>query len=163
MEIRAARWPDDLNAARTLLLHYAGFLQHNPAGPVDVCMVGYSEELASLPTRYAEPDAVLLLAFEGHAAVGCVAVKQRADRPGECEMKRLWTEPSARGTGLGRRLTEAAMAWSRDQGAHTLLLDTVAAAMPDAVRLYRSLGFVETERHNANPVTGLLFMRASLR
>lgn len=141
---------------------YADFLIHNPAGAVNICLAGYEEEMAALPARYAEPESVLLLGFLGDEAVGCVAVKQRRDRPGDCEMKRLWTEPAARGTGMGRALIEAAMAWSRQQGAKTLLLDTVAVAMPDAVRLYRRLGFVETERHNANPVSGLLFMKLDL-
>lgn len=160
--IRAACWPDDLQAARSLLRRYAEFLIHNPAGSVNICLTGYEEELSALPERYAEPEAVLLLGFLGDEAVGCVAVKQRRDRPGDCEMKRLWTEPAARGTGMGKALIEVAMAWSRQQGATTLLLDTVAAAMPDAVRLYRRMGFVETERHNANPVSGLLFMKLEL-
>lgn len=163
MVIRAATWPDDLETARTLLRHYAHFLATNPAGPVDMCMAGYEEELALLSSRYAEPDAVLLLAFDGDAALGCVAVVQRRDRARACEMKRLWTEPRARGTGLGEALVRAAMTWSREHGAEELLLDTVAAAMPDAVRLYRRSGFEETERHNANPVPGLIFMRAQLR
>ncbi|MEZ2348380.1 GNAT family N-acetyltransferase [Terriglobus sp. RCC_193] len=160
--IRAARWPQDLHAAQLLLRHYADFLIHNPVGPVNICLAGYEEEMASLPLQYAEPDAVLLLAFQEGTAVGCVAVKQRKDRPGSCEMKRLWTEPSTRGTGLGRRLIQEAMTWSRAQGATVLLLDTVAEAMPDAVMLYRRMGFVETERHNTNPLPGLLFMKVDL-
>jgi len=162
MTIRPAVWPADVSIARRLLRHYADFLIHNPAGAVNICLAGYEEELAALPERYAEPEAVLLLGFMGDEVVGCVAVKQRRDRPGDCEMKRLWTEPAARGTGMGRVLIEAAMAWSRKQGARALLLDTVAEAMPDAVRLYRKMGFVETERHNANPVSGLLFMKMDL-
>ena len=160
--IRAARWPQDLHAAQLLLRHYAEFLLHNPAGAVNICMADYEKELAGLAERYLEPDAVLLLAFREAEAVGCVAVKQRKDRPGSCEMKRLWTEPSTRGTGLGRRLIQEAMAWSRAQGATVLLLDTVAEAMPDAVLLYRRMGFVETARHNTNPVPGLLFMKVDL-
>lgn len=160
--IRAARWPQDLPAARSLLRRYAEFLIQNPAGAVNICLTGYEEELAELPKRYAETESVLLLGFVGGEAVGCVAVKQRRDRPGDCEMKRLWTEPAARGTGMGKALIEAAMGWSRQHGARTLLLDTVAAAMPDAVRLYRRMGFEETERHNTNPVSRLLFMKAEL-
>lgn len=160
--IRAARWPQDLPAAQLLLRHYAEFLAHNPAGPVNICLTDYEKELATLPERYREPEAVLLLAFRADEAVGCVVVKQRRDRPGSCEMKRLWTEPSTRGAGLGRKLIQAAMDWSRAQGATELLLDTVAEAMPDAVLLYRRIGFVETERHNTNPIPGLLFMKVDL-
>jgi carbonic anhydrase len=160
--IRAACWPQDLHAAQLLLRHYAEFLLHNPTGPVNICLADYEEELSELPEIYREPEAVLLLAFHADEAVGCVAVKQRKDRPGSCEMKRLWTEPSTRGTGLGRRLIQEAMEWSRAHGATALLLDTVAEAMPDAVLLYRRMGFVETERHNTNPLPGLLFMKVDL-
>ena len=156
--IRTAIWPQDQAVATTLLRNYARFLVENPAGAVNICLVDYDKELAGLAERYVEPQAALLLAFAGDVPVGCVAIKQRADRLGSAEMKRLWTEPIARGTGLGRALAEAAIAWSGAHGAHTVLLDTVATAMPEAVRLYHSLGFVETLRHNDNPVDGLLFM-----
>jgi carbonic anhydrase len=160
--IRAAVWPQDQAVAQDLLRHYAAFLIGNPAGAVNICLVDYDKELELLAERYVEPHAAFLLAFVGAAPAGCVAIKQRADRPGSNELKRLWTEPVARGTGIGRALAEAAIAWSRDRGAHTLLLDTVARAMPNAVRLYRSLGFVETTRHNDNPVDDLLFMELRL-
>ncbi len=78
-------------------------------------------------------------------------------------MKRLWVEPAHRGLRLGRQLAQAAIAWSRDHGSAVLLLDTVPAAMPEAGALYRSLGFVETERHNSNPVPGLQFLKLFLR
>ncbi len=74
-------------------------------------------------------------------------------------MKRLWVEESAQGHGLGRGLVAAATEWCLSQGIGTLLLDTVPAAMPTAVALYRSMGFTETERHNENDVPGLLFMQ----
>ncbi|SEC16657.1 GNAT family N-acetyltransferase [Terriglobus roseus] len=156
--IRAAIWPEDQDVARALLRDYAAFLIGNPAGAVNICLVDYDKELELLAQRYVEPHAALLLAFVGADPAGCVAIKQRADRPGATELKRLWTEPIARGKGLGRALATAAIAWSFQHGADTVLLDTVPKAMPDAVRLYRSLGFVETSRHNDNPVEDLLFM-----
>ena len=160
--IRTAVWPEDEAVAVRLLRDYAAFLIGNPAGTVNICLADYDKELDLLAQRYVEPDAALLLAFAGAEPAGCVAIKQRADRPGATELKRLWTEPVARGLGLGRALAEAAIAWSRAHGAQTVLLDTVGKAMPDAVRLYRALGFVETARHNDNPVEDLLFMELRL-
>jgi carbonic anhydrase len=160
--LRTAVWPQDEAVAVRLLRDYANFLTHNPAGAVNICLSDYDRELGDLAKNYVEPQATLLLAFLGEEPAGCVAIKQRPDRPGACELKRLWTEPIARGRGLGRALAEAAMAWSRKHGAHTVLLDTVEKAMPDAVRLYRALGFLETERHNDNPVADLLFMERRL-
>jgi GNAT superfamily N-acetyltransferase len=160
--IRCAEWPQDEAVAVGLLRNYAQFLIHNPAGAVNICLADYDRELTRLAERYVEPEAALLLAFVGEQPAGCVAIKRRQDRPGACELKRLWTEPVARGRKLGRALAEAAIDWSREHGAHTVLLDTVENAMPDAVRLYRALGFLRTERHNDNPVDGLLFMELRL-
>ena len=162
ISIRAAVWPQDQAVAVRLLRDYAAFLIGNPVGAVNICLADYDKELELLAQRYVEPDAALLLAFVDGEPAGCVAIKKRADRPGSTELKRLWTEPVARGKGLGRVLAEAAIAWSRRHGAKTVLLDTVANAMPDAVRLYRSLGFVETSRHNDNPVENLLFMELQI-
>ncbi|AFL90031.1 acetyltransferase [Terriglobus roseus DSM 18391] len=156
--IRPAVWPQDHAVATLLLHHYARFLVENPAGPVNICLVDYDKELEQLGQRYVEPHAALLLAFLGDQPAGCVAIKLRPDRPGATELKRLWTEPLARGRGMGRALADAAIQWSRSHGAESVLLDTVANAMPDAVRLYRALGFAETDRHNDNPVDNLLFM-----
>jgi GNAT superfamily N-acetyltransferase len=162
ISIRTAVWPEDEAVAVRLLRDYAAFLVGNPAGPVNICLADYDKELELLAQRYVEPHAALLLAFVGVEPAGCVAIKRRVDRPGATELKRLWTEPIARGRGLGRALVESAIAWSRRHGADTVLLDTVPNAMPDAVRLYRSLGFVETSRHNDNPVDDLLFMELQI-
>jgi GNAT superfamily N-acetyltransferase len=167
---RPARWPADLPVATALLRAYADFLVHNPAGPVNICLEGYERELASLPELFSEGNGALLLAFiEDRPSViaedrpaGCVAVKIRHDRPGACEMKRLWVDPAYRGKRLGENLTKAAIDWSRDHGYETLLLDTVPAAMPQAAALYRSLGFREATRHNDNPVHGLAFFELDL-
>jgi carbonic anhydrase len=162
LSIRAAAWPQDEAVAIPLLRNYAAFLTGNPAGPVHICLTNYEQELQSLSERYAAPHAAFLLAFCEDQPAGCVAIKLRPDRPGATELKRLWTEPQTRGRGVGRALMHAAITWSREHGAKTVLLDTVADAMPDAVRLYRSLGFVETLRHNDNPVDRLLFMKLEL-
>jgi GNAT superfamily N-acetyltransferase len=155
--VRQAQWPADQAAAVRLLRNYAAYLSANPAGAANICLVGYEAELASLVERWSKPNGALLLAFVEGEAVGCVAVKVRHDRPGCTEMKRLWVEPAGRGYGMGRRLAQASMDWSRENGFETILLDTVPAAMPEAAALYRALGFTETSRHNDNPVPGLVF------
>jgi GNAT superfamily N-acetyltransferase len=161
--LRVAQWPKDEAAAIRLLREYAAHLSASPAGAANISIANYESELAALSSVWTEPRGVLLLAFVGGEAAGCVAVKIRHDRPGACEMKRLWVDPRQQGAGLGRRLAQAAIDWSRNHGAHVLLLDTVPAAMPAAVALYRSLGFVEAERHNDNPVSGLVFFALPLR
>ncbi len=161
--IRVAQWPVDMDVARSLLRNYQGHLLAEPAGAASICLVGYEEELAGLATRWCEPDAVLLLAVLDGVAVGCVAVRMLAARPGSAEMKRMWVEPAGRGHRLGRRLAEAAIEWARARGAAELLLDTVPAAMPEANRLYASLGFEPADRYNGNEVEGIVFFRLMLR
>ncbi len=160
--VRRAEWPADHEVSASLLRGYAAFLESGPNGIAPIDGSGLRAELASLPKIYAEPHAVLLLAWVGRKAAGCVAVKALPERDQAYEVKRLWTEPGVRGSGAGRLLMEAAIAWARTQGAETLLLDTQPEAMPQAVTLYRSLGFIETGRYNSNPVPGLLFMELRL-
>jgi ribosomal protein S18 acetylase RimI-like enzyme len=61
---------------------------------------------------------------------------------GTCEMNRLWTRPGHRREGLGRALCEASMAAARDLGFRRMILDVVPERTA-AIRLYRSLGFVD--------------------
>lgn len=159
VSIRQAVWPPDEAAAIGLLRNYA---THLAAGQGGICLDGFELELASLSERCSAPNGVLLLAFVNDQPAGCVAIKVRHDRPGCCEMKRLWVETHARSHGLGRSLALAAMDWTRSQGASTLLLDTVPEVMPQAVALYLSLGFCVTDRHNSSAVAGLEFMRLSI-
>ncbi len=158
-QIAVARWPDETEVARALLTHYGQYLAACPAGSAGVCIVGYDAELRSLPGKYAEKKADLLLARVGGEAAGCVAITERvlADGTRAGEMKRLWVEPRFRGLRLGRGLVVAAIEWARSQGCGAVVLDTVNEAMPEAAALYRSLGFEETGRFNDNPVPGLTF------
>ncbi len=156
-------WPQDEPTARLLLRHYAAHLAAHPGGAANICIADFDRELDGIATVWSLPSGALLLAFVAGQPAGCVAIKVRHDRAATCEMKRLWVEPHARGHSLGRRLAQAAIAWARDFGADTLLLDTVPAAMPRAAALYVALGFTETGRHNSNPVAGLQFMQLRLR
>lgn len=158
-EIAIARWPEDIERARSLLTNYGLYLAASPSGSAGVCIVGYEAELRGLPGRYAETEADLLLARVGEDVAGCVAIARRvlADGTQAGEMKRLWIEPRFRGLGLGRELVLSAVEWVRSHGYSAVVLDTVDDAMPEAAALYRSLRFEETGRFNDNPVPGLRF------
>jgi putative acetyltransferase len=112
-------------------------------------------ELAALPGGY---DAILL-ARDGGEIAGCVALRPLED--GVCEMKRLYVRPSARGSGAGRALVEAAIARGRKLGYAAMRLDTLPS-MDAARALYRSLGFRPVERYNDNPIEGVLFFELRL-
>lgn len=67
----------------------------------------------------------------------CPQVERRA------YLTAAWIDPRYRRRGLGRRLIEAAMAWSAGRGADHLRL-WVDDTNPEAADFYRSLGFVAT-------------------
>lgn len=156
--IREAQDPNDIVTVRRLMLEYGEFLARNPSGAGSICLTGYEEELANLPVGYA----VILLAEVDGSAAGCVALReiQRPERA--CEMKRLWVNDQFRGFRLGRLLVERAISWAAGRGFQSMYLDTVPAAMPEAARLYSSLGFAPVERYNRNPIGGVEFFARRL-
>lgn len=139
---------------------------------VDLCFQDFEGEVADLPRTYAAPDGALLIAraeidpsVSRHqptdcAAAGCVALRRVRDTL--CEMKRLYVRPTHRGSGLGRRLVEAALDRARGMGFSRVCLNTVVPKMPAAVALYRAMGFVEIEPFDCHPVDGTLAMGLSL-
>ena len=141
--IRAAR-PDDLERVRSLLREYADGLG------VDLSFQDFESELDD-PLGFYE----LVLLAEG----GCVALRRIDERT--CEMKRLYVRPSARGSGLGRRLARAVIVEARTRGYARMLLDTLPT-MTAARALYESLGFRETAPYRYNPVPGTSFLELEL-
>jgi ribosomal protein S18 acetylase RimI-like enzyme len=145
----------DIAAVASLFRAYADSLG------VDLSYQGFEAELASLPGAYAPPGGALLLAVSPESQpIGCVAVRKLAE-PGTCEMKRLYTTPSARGTGLGRALAVAAITAATQAGYGSLRLDTLPT-MIAAQTLYRDLGFEIIPPYYDTPITGTMFMRKSL-
>jgi putative acetyltransferase len=163
-EIAPARWPEDLEQACVLLKNYGEYLASSPSGAAGVCIPGYEAELRGLPGKYVGKEADLLLARVNGEGAGCVAITRRVlkDGMGAAEMKRLWVEPRFRGHGLGGRLVGSAIDWARAHECSSVVLDTVNEAMPEAARLYSSLGFEEITRFNENPVPGLRFYKLML-
>jgi len=139
----------DVGALRELFREYAAWLG------TEGWFGDLEAELAALPGGYE----AILLARDGEEAVGCVALRSLED--GACEMKRLYVRPAARGSGAGRALAGAIVDEARRLGHRTMRLDTLPT-MGAAQALYRSLGFVESERYNDNPVPGVLYFELAL-
>jgi GNAT superfamily N-acetyltransferase len=59
------------------------------------------------------------------------------------ELTRLYVDPASRGSGIGAALVEAGLAWSRDQGASSMLVN-VFADNHGGRRFYERSGFTLT-------------------
>lgn len=139
----------DVEEVRTLFREYAASL------PFALDFQDFDRELDELPGAYAPPRGALLLA----RGAGCVGLRPIDETT--CEMKRLFVRPSARGTGLGRRLAEAVVAEARRVGYTHMRLDTVPQ-MDAAQSLYAQLGFREIAPYRSNPIPGALFLELEL-
>lgn len=57
-----------------------------------------------------------------------------------CELVKLYLDPSARGTGLGKALMLKAMAWAKENGYNQVYLETMPE-LSNAVTMYEKLGY----------------------
>jgi ribosomal protein S18 acetylase RimI-like enzyme len=102
----------------------------------------------SLPAELPElrpPGGLFLVATLRSEPVGCGALKFHGADP--TELKRMWVAGSARGLGIGRRLLGELESRAAAAGATTIRLET-NKTLTEAIRLYRSAGYVEVEAFN---------------
>jgi len=154
IEIGEATRPADIGLVRGLLREYEHALG------VDLCFQGFTQELANLPGDYAPPRGTLLLARDGAAVAGCIAL--RPVDAHDCEMKRLYVRDAFRAAGLGRRLVERVIATARSIGYRRMVLDTLPS-MVSAQRLYASFGFSDIASYRHNPIGGTCFLGLELQ
>jgi putative acetyltransferase len=143
-----------LEEVRSLFLEYAHSLGFS------LCFQGFDDELRALPGMYAPPRGRLLLAVEDGRPAGCVGLHEWDGSA--AEMKRLYVRPDFRGRGVGRALTDAALAEARAIGYRTVRLDTIPSRMETAVAMYRGLGFREIPPYRENPIPGALYLELGL-
>lgn len=153
VHIGAAVTAGEIEAVRGLFREYA--LTPN----VDVCVVGFDEEIGALPGVYGEPQGTVLLATLSGEPAGCVAIKP-VDAS-TAEMKRLFVRDKARGRKIGERLTQEAIAAARVRGYRRLRLDTLPS-MTEARAIYSRLGFKEVVPFGSLPVAGATWMELAL-
>lgn len=91
-------------------------------------------------TRYSESENLekVLVAYVDNCPIGCVAYRRKADGVGE--IKRLFIRKEYRSKGISKKLLATIESYAKEQGCHTLFLDTRITLEP-AVSLYRAFGF----------------------
>lgn len=126
------------------------------------CLFKYFQELARRfhtgfdPTRsnsanlaeMSPPSGLFVMAWLDGAPAGCGALKITEGRIGE--IKRMWTDPSARGLGIARRILRRLEGEARELGLECLRLET-NRTLVEAQSLYRKEGYAEVARFNDEP------------
>jgi len=147
LNIVPAATAQDIEDVRILFGEYSGLVAEA------LCFQNFDQEREALPGEYAPPGGVLLIARDGEAPAGCVALRRLDAATGE--MKRMYVREAYRGSGLGRRLAAEVIAEARKRKYARVVLDTLPKLAP-AIALYRDLGFRETGPYLDAPTPGAL-------
>lgn len=153
LELRAITDGENLLWTRELFIEYQKYLG------IDFCFQNFDKELETLPGKYAPPSGRLLLAWCDSKVAGCAALRKISDRV--CEMKRMYVRPEFRRKGIGRKLALALIEEALKIGYKKMKLDTLPL-MKEAIPLYQTLGFKETDAYRYNPVEGAMYMELDL-
>ena len=138
LEIGDAGW-----IARRQALLYAQ--EYGWTSPLFEALV--AEILSKFITNFDAKHERAWIAERDGEVVGSVFIARAS--PEVAQLRLLYVEPSARGLGLGRRLVDECVRFSRAKGYKTLMLWTHDILVP-AVRIYQAAGFklIREERHN---------------
>lgn len=127
----------------------------------DLSFQKLEEELRDLLRKYSGTEGRLLAAVADDGCVsGCVAYHRLSKEC--CEMKRLYVKPSYQGQGIGQKLVETILLLAKDDGYSCMVLDTIEP-LQSAIRLYKRLGFQETEPYYDNPMEDVIYMKKLLK
>lgn len=99
-------------------------------------------ELHDLPGAYVGRGGAFWVATTDGAVIGTCGVFPVA--PATYELRKMYLLPQARGLGLGKRLLDAAVTWTREHGGTQLVLDTIEA-MVHAIAFYEAHGFARDD------------------
>lgn len=106
----------------------------------DDFMIDFLGEDKVYYTRYNESENIekVWVVFSDNLPIGCIAYRKKEEETGE--VKRLYIKKEYRGKGISKELLKTLECYAKEQGCHTLFLDTRVTLEP-AVSLYRSHGF----------------------
>jgi GNAT superfamily N-acetyltransferase len=91
------------------------------------------------------------LVESGGAIRGCIAIVSRG--PDKAQLRWFLLDPSLKGRGLGRKMLEEALRFTRDAGYRRVVLSTTDG-LPESAHLYTSVGFRKVEDKPAHTLWG---------
>lgn len=104
------------------------------------------EAVRGLPSSYLDHGGAFWVAYEvegeRRTLVGTCGVFPVA--PGTFELRKMYLSPASRGLGVGKRLLDEAVAWTKAHGGERMVLDT-HEAMGAAIAFYERHGFVRDD------------------
>lgn len=117
---------------------------------------GYRESDLADPAELSAPYGAFLVATHAAAPIGCGGL--RTVDAGIGEIRHMWVHAEFRRIGLGRLLIAELERAAGDLGLTALRLGT-HRSLPEAVALYRSLGYTETEPYEGTAHTDHWFAK----
>jgi GNAT superfamily N-acetyltransferase len=139
--VRTNLVPGDLGA----IVHLHGVLYAREYG-FDPTFEAYVAGPLAEFVRSASPRERLWVAEKNGQVVGCIAIV--AASPETAQLRWFLVDPGVRGAGLGKRLLNEAVAFSKGCGYANVILWTVSA-LAAAAHLYRGAGFRKVEEKAA--------------
>lgn len=152
-DIYIAKTPEDIASVKVIFLEYMNFIEDYLGESLN--FQGTEKEFADFPNTY---DALFLAKLDGVPVAACGL---KPFKPGICELKRLYSRPSGRGHGFGKKLTLATIIQARKQGYQNMYLDTDAGLI-HANHIYEAIGFKDIERYYDNPMGCSRYMALKL-
>ena len=162
-----AQTPDDFEAFGTICRAYVEWCRERYLDmPWFVEEVfGYQaleEELKGLTQKYGQPAGRTMLARGEDGVVAGGVYRRLTDTV--CELKRLYITDGVRGSGLGRKLSDALMSAAVADGYSKMQLDT-GNRLTEAISMYESMGFKHIKPYQEYPerlMPYLVFMEKPL-
>jgi len=107
-----------------------------------VVRYGSGDDTPVRPSEFAPPNGIFVIGSDDETPVACGGIRLTAPRV--AELKRMYVRAPARRRGIARCLLARLEDEARALGATQLRLET-GLRQPEAIAMYRSAGYVDTE------------------
>ncbi|MBW4469491.1 MAG: GNAT family N-acetyltransferase [Stenomitos rutilans HA7619-LM2] len=118
----------------------------------DVSRYDSMSDIENVRSHYFNNCGTFLVLVDDKQVVGTGAIRRLDDEI--CELKRMWFLKEYRGQGFGWKMAQMLFDFARQAGYRKVRLDLANdERQPQALKLYRNLGFYSIERYNDSACT----------